>query len=120
MTYESALHSFWNSFGIPAYVSSAVPVDVVFPYIVYERPYPAPNETASGVANVYYYSESEVDINAKAREIRKGLNKQIHHDDGTTWLVLGSPAQLNLVNADNNSIKQRQINVDYTYNAKEI
>ena len=120
MTYESALDSFWNRFGVPAYLSGLVPDDAKFPYLVYERVYPAPNDVASGVVNLYYFSSGEVEINAKAREIRRALNTQIHHDDGTTWLVLGSPAQLNLVNSENSNIKQRQINVTYNFNAKEI
>lgn len=120
MTYESALHTFWSDFGVDAYVQGNVPTDVKFPYLVYERVYPSPYETAAGVVNLYYYTESEKEVNAKAREIRKALGEQIHHDDGTTWLVLGSPAQLNLANNDNNMIKQRQINVSYTFYAKEI
>ena len=36
MTKEAALHSFFNSFNIPGYPSSAVPEDAVFPWLTYD------------------------------------------------------------------------------------
>ncbi len=37
MDKEQALHSFWSSFGIPAYEESSVPDETSYPYMTYQK-----------------------------------------------------------------------------------
>lgn len=122
MTLEASFYSFWSGFGIDAYPSTNVPDKVKFPYLVYENVYAEAFESASGTVNIYYHTDSEKEPNAKALEIRKaiGSGRQIPYDNGMILIHKGSPEQLNLVNANDNAIKQRQLIVTYSNYAKEI
>jgi len=69
MTKAAALHQFFSSFGLPAYVTTDVPDDAVLPYLVYEFAVGAFEDTTYPTIELYYHSESNVPINAKAQEI---------------------------------------------------
>ena len=72
MTKEAALHSFFNSFNIPGYPSSAVPEDAVFPWLTYDLTTSAWDGGEVGLTvNLWYHTTDEAIPNAKARELYK-------------------------------------------------
>lgn len=116
-TRESAIYDFLNSFGIPAYASSATPDQAPMPYITYDLIIGDFNTEVSMAANVWYKSESEAAPNAKVREIEKILGtggKLLTYDGGAVWVKKGSP-WCQSVTLDDNSIKQRYLNFDLEY-----
>lgn len=84
-----ALYTFWNGFGIPAYIENCVPDDAAMPYITYSLYEPTWNATASLTARVWYRSTSLTGISAKVDEIAHavGGGAQLTLDDGG-FLVL--------------------------------
>lgn len=115
MTKAAVLHQFFSSFGIPAYVVSSVPDDVIFPYLVYELAVSAWEEGAvSLTVNLWYHTESEAIPNAKAQEMSEAIGlggKIIRCDGGAIWLKRGAPWCQSLTDEVDRSIKRRYINV---------
>ena len=69
--------------------------------------------------NLWYYTTSESEPNAKAREISKALGLggvQIPCDDGSIWLTRGSPWCQSLTDANDEQIKRRYLNITASYN----
>ena len=119
MTKEQALHIFFNSFGITGYRSTAVPDDVIFPYLVYDAPISSfEEEPVSITLNLYCYTESEAVPDEKAEEIRLSIGKGgrlLFCDGGAIWLRWGSPWCQSLVDDTNRNIKRRYMNVTAEY-----
>lgn len=119
MTKEAALHSFFNSFGIPGYPASAVPEDTVFPWLTYELITSAWDGGEVGLTvNLWYRTTDEAPPNAKAREIseRLGLGGAVLPcDGGYIWLKRGSPWCQNLMDETDGAIKRRYINITAEY-----
>lgn len=119
MTKAAAIHKFFSSFGIPAYTTSNVPDDVVFPWLTYELITSAWDEGEVGITvNLWYRTEQEKEPNAKAEEISKKLGLggyTIHCDDGIIWLKRGSPFCQNLRDETDSAIKRRYINISAEY-----
>lgn len=115
MTKEQALHQFFNSFDIIGYRNTAVPDDVIFPFLTYDVPLSSfEEESVSITLNLYYYTDSEAVPDAKAEEIRKEIGmggKLLKCDGGLIWLKWGSPWCQSLVDDTNKSIKRRYINI---------
>lgn len=115
MTKEAALKAFFNSFGIPAYPSSAVPDDVIFPYLTYDPVTDAFESAPVGITvNLWYYTSQESPPNEKAREISKRIGTGgavIPCDEGFIWLMRGSPWCQNLRDDSDRNIKRRHINI---------
>lgn len=65
----TALSTFWNSFGIPAYMEDHVPDDAELPYITYTEVQPEWRESGSIQARVWYKDNSFVNVNSKVSEI---------------------------------------------------
>lgn len=121
MTKEAALHSFFNSFGIPGYPMTAVPEDAVFPWLTYEPIFDVWNEETGGVSitvNLWYYTTDEAPPNAKAREISTAIGiggKIIPCDGGYIWIGRGSPWCQTLKDETDSNIKRRYINITAQY-----
>lgn len=119
MTKEAALHSFFNSFGIPGYPSSAVPEDAVFPWLTYDLITDAWDGGEVGLTvNLWYYTTDEAQSNAKARELSETIGysgKVLPCDGGYIWLKRGSPWCQNLAEDSDTNIKRRYINVTAEY-----
>ena len=119
MTKEQALHQFFNSFGIIGYRSTSVPDDVIFPYLTYDAPISSFEEDPVSITlNLYYYTESEADPDAKAEEIRNFIGmggKILHCGGGAIWLKWGSPWCQSLVDDTDKTIKRRYINITAEY-----
>ena len=119
MTKEQALHQFFNSFDIIGYRNTSVPDDVIFPYLTYDAPISSFEEDPVSITlNLYYYTESEADPDAKAEEIRNFIGmggKILHWGGGAIWLKWGSPWCQSLVDDTNKNIKRRYINITAEY-----
>lgn len=118
-TKAKALHDFFNSFGVKAYVNTNVPDDVAFPYLTYQY---AVNSFGDGdvpiTVNLYYYTDSEQIPNEKAEEISLAIGrggKTIPCDDGLIWIKKGLPFITSVVNEADQSIKQRYMNMYLEY-----
>lgn len=118
MTKEAALQAFFERF-LPSYASSAVPEDVVFPYLTYDLVTSAWEEgEVSLTVNLWYYTTSEAAPNAKARELSQAIGRggtQLPCDGGTIWLKRGSPWCQSLHDDADTRIKRRYINVTAEY-----
>lgn len=118
MTKEAALQAFFERF-LPSYAASAVPEDVVFPYLTYELITSAWEEGEVGITvNLWYYTTSEAAPNAKARELSAAIGMggvQVPCDGGAIWLKRGSPWCQSLHDSTDTNIKRRYINVTAEY-----
>ena len=119
MTKEAALHSFFNSFGIPGYPSSAVPEDAVFPWLTYDLTTSAWDDGEVGLTvNLWYYTTDEAQPNAKARELSERIGMGgvlVPCDGGGIWLKRGSPWCQNLKDDADHNIKRRYLNITAEY-----
>ena len=119
MTKEAALHSFFNSFGIPGYPSSAVPEDSEFSWLTYDLATSAWDGGEVGLTvNLWYHTTDEALPNAKARELSKriGIGGVILPcDEGYIWLKRGSPWCQSLTYEEDIAIKRRYINITAEY-----
>ncbi len=122
MTKEAALKAFFSGFGIPAYPSTAVPNDVIFPYLTYEVVLGAwESEPVSLTVNLWYFTTQESLPNAKARELSEAIGsggKILPCDGGYIWLKRGSPWCRSLTDETDKNIKRRYINVTAEYLTK--
>lgn len=119
MTKEAVLKQFFSGFGIAAYTSTAVPKDVVFPYLTYEVITSAWEGGEVGLTvNLWYFTTQESLPNAKARELSEAIGlsgKVLQCDGGYIWLKRGSPWCQSLTDETDTSIKRRYINVTAEY-----
>jgi len=115
MTKSAALHQFFSSFGIDAYEAASVldengGPDVKFPYLTYEMTLGAFEDTTFPTVNLWYRSEKNTEINAKAQEILDACHNgaPVRFDGGGAivycggWQALGDEAD--------RSIKRRYSN----------
>ena len=119
MTKEQALYQFFNSFGIVGYRNTSVPDDVIFSYLTFDVPVSSFEEDPVSITlNLYYYTDSEADPDAKAEEIRNAIGmggKLLYCDGGAIWLKWGTPWCQSLVDETNRNIKRRYINITAEY-----
>lgn len=119
MTKEQALHQFFNSFGIVGYRNTSVPDDVIFPFLTYDTPISSFEEDPVSITlNLYFYTDSEAEPDAKAEEIRQAIGMRgalLNCDGGAIWLKWGVPWCQSLVDDTNATIKRRYINITAEY-----
>ncbi len=97
-----ALHSFWSSFGIPAYDENSVPIaeerirlhGSAFPYITYEVIVDDFGNQTAQTASLWYRDSSWASITEKEQQIsefisRGGIN--IAYDKGAMWIQKDRP-----------------------------
>ena len=85
----AALNSFFNSFGIPAYIENNVPEEVKAPYIDYELAEPDWVGQTTIHANVWYRDSSFVAICRKVDEIKAAMfprGVSIQTESGVVYL----------------------------------
>ena len=118
MTKDKALHAWFSQF-LPAYPTSNVPEDAVFPWLTYEL---ITGSWDSGeialTVNLWYYTESEAIPNAKAQELSDAIGYggvTLPCDGGFIGLKRGSPWCQNLQDDTDKNIKRRYINVTAEY-----
>lgn len=118
MTKGAALHEFFSRFGIAAYPSSSVDEDAAMPYLTYD---PVFNSWGNGQVSIsvslWYRTEGEAVVNAKAQEISDiiGGGKYLVCDGGAILITRGSPWCQSLVYESDTKIKRRVINVTAEY-----
>ena len=119
MTKEQALHQFFNQFDITGYRNTSVPDDVIFPYLTFDVPISSFEEDPVSITlNLYYYTDSEAEPDAKAEQIRNAIGmggKLLKCDGGVIWLKWGSPWCQSLVDDTDATIKRRYINITAEY-----
>lgn len=119
MTKEQALHTFFNQFGIIGYRNTSVPDDAIFPFLTYDVPISSfEEEPVSITLNLYFYTDSEAEPDAKAEEIRQAIGMGgvlLKCDGGSIWLKWGAPWCQSLVDDTNHNIKRRYINITAEY-----
>ena len=125
MTKDKALHAWFQSFGIPFYPASSVPSPpkepggVMLPYGTYELITSAWEDGEVGLTvNLWYYTESEAEPNAKAQEISDTIGMGgtlVPCDGGGIWLKRGSPWCQNLKDDADHNIKRRYLNITAEY-----
>lgn len=119
MTKEQALHQFFNSFGITGHRTTSVPDDAIFPYLTYDAPISSFGENPVSITlNLYYYTDSEADPDAKAEQIRLAIGiggVLLKCDGGAIWLKWGAPWCQSLVDSTNKNIKRRYLNIAAEY-----
>lgn len=119
MTAEAALYQFFSSFGIDAYAETSVPdandKTLKYPYLTYSQEQGTYlGEGVQMTVNIWYYTDSEAQPNAKVREIYEVLRDggiMLSCDDGSIWLTLGEPWCQSLVDEADRKIKRRYLNI---------
>lgn len=117
MTAEQALHSFYSSFGIPAYEEHAVPSGdsgAGFPYLTYSVTVGEFGASAALYADLWYRDASWVKPNAKARQISDRLGRGgilLRCDGGAIWLRRGQPFSLGMGDEADDSIRRVHLNI---------
>lgn len=100
-----ALHSFWNSFDLPAYDEASVPDNAALPYITYAAAVDSLDNPTVLTGDLWYKSESWAEISQKADEINNTLihgGVTIPLDVGYLWIVRGSPFAQRVTESEDN------------------
>lgn len=118
MTKGAALQAFLSQF-MDAYAASAVPDDVIFPYLTYELTTSAWDGGEVGLTvNLWFYTTSEAIPNAKAQDLSDTIGYggvTLPCDGGFIWLKRGSPWCQSLRDDTDPMIKRRYINITAEY-----
>lgn len=118
MTKDKALYAWFNSF-MQAFPSTAVPEDVVFPWMTYELVTGSWESGEVGLTvNLWFKTESEAIPNAKAQELSDLIGMGgtvIPCDGGYIWLKRGAPWCQSLADEADSTIKRRYINISAEY-----
>ena len=118
MTKGAALQAFFSQF-MDAYAASAVPDDVIFPYLTYELITSAWDGGEVGLTvNMWFRTTSEKEPNAAVDRLSNAIGLggvQLPCDDGVIWLKRGSPWAQSLTDETDKTIKRRYINVTAEY-----
>jgi hypothetical protein len=119
MTKGEALYGFFSRFGMNAYAATAVPDDVVFPYLTYDAIFDTWESGEVGLTvNLWFYTDSETVPNAKAQEISDAIGSggvTVSCDGGFIWIKRGSPFAQPLTDDTAPGIKRRLINLSVEY-----
>lgn len=85
----TALQTFWNSFGIPAYDENTVPDGAVLPYITYQAAVSDFDNRVLLTASLWYRSTSWAEISEKAEQISDtiGGGYGVRYDNGRLWIT---------------------------------
>lgn len=113
-TKAAAIHNWMNSFGIPAYPASSVPIDAEMPYITYTLIDGAWDDQEQNMqVDVWFRGESEAAPNAKVNEISRSIGLggiQLNCAPGAIWVKRGSPFAQNVPDEDD-AVKRRLVNL---------
>lgn len=103
MDKAQALHSFWSSFGIPAYDTSTVPDEAELPYITYDVAMDHIDRQVQLTASIWYRSTSWTAISQKADLIAEAIGdggKLLKVDGGYIYIFQGSPFAQRMADED--------------------
>lgn len=109
MNKDQALNQFWNSFGIPAFDESSVPVHTSFPYLTYQTATDSVGNTLTLSASLWYRESTWKNISDKSEAIAKYIGysyKNIKFDDGYLVVYKGSPFAQRMGDPEDDLIKR--------------
>ena len=112
-----ALHSFWNSFGIPAYDESTVPENRGSFYITYNAVTDSLDRAVPMSASIWKVNTTSwSDISQKAEQISDALKtvKTIPLDIGYLYITRGQPFAQRMTD-ENDSVRRIYINIMAEY-----
>ncbi len=119
MNKAQAIHSFWSSFGLPAYDQSSVPNGkggAVMPYITYEVKTDNIDSEVMLTASVWYRSYSWEAVTLKSDEVAQRIGEilPIPLDNGYCWIKRGVPFAQRMSDEDD-SVRRILINITVEY-----
>lgn len=119
MDKEQVLHSFWSSFGVPAYDENSVPdaKKNAFPYITYEVQTDNIDHVVSLHASIWDRSSSWATVTNLQREIEKKISYGsliLKCKGGYAYITRGTPFSMRLADEDD-SIKRIYINIQVEF-----
>ena len=97
MDKAQAIHSFWNSFGVPAYDENSAydsQMEIEFPYITYSVSTDSLGFPVVMTADVWYKSYSWKEISEKTEQIAKYIETEMRPiplDVGYLYITKGTP-----------------------------
>lgn len=112
-----AIHSFWSSFGLPAYDENTVPDGddkPSLPYITYDAVIGNFGDFVAMSASLWYYGTSWSQITTKMIQIESAIGlggKIIDCDGGILWIKRGSPFAQRVSDPDD-MIRRILINIE--------
>lgn len=113
----TALHTFFNSFGITAYDENTVPDGAEPPYITYEASITSFDEKIPLTASLWYRSTSWEAISKKADEIGEAIGGGygVPYDGGRLWVTKASTFAQRMAEPSDYNIRRivLQIGVEY-------
>lgn len=116
MDKEQAIHSFWSSFGLPAYDENTVPDDAVMPYITYSVSTGSLEDQLSLGGSVWYRSTSWAEAARKVNQIAEFIGAGGHRimriDDGYLYLTKGVPFSNRMSDPGDDMTRRVYINVN--------
>lgn len=104
----TALHTFWNSFGLAAYDALTVPDDAVMPYITYEAKVGELEQKTALSASLWYRATTWEQISDKALEIGNAIGggMGVHYNGGRLWIVKETPFAQRLAEPTDDSVRR--------------
>lgn len=114
MIKAEALHTFWSSFGIPAYDASTVPDGAELPYITYDVKEGSLDDDMVLTASLWYFGMSWEDISRKAEEISRYIGQggaSQRYDGGRIWIRRGTSFAQRMSEPSSDSIRRIILNV---------
>lgn len=121
MTKNAAIHSFFSSFGLPAFPSASVPTSgdekPDFPYLTYSVPTSSDMDVVQCDASLWYRTESWTGINAKTEEISQLVGKAylLECDGGGIIVRKGQPFAQPMGDDTDNMIKRKNLTFELTF-----
>ena len=118
MDKEQCLHSFWASFGLPAYDERTVPESVEMPYITYEVSTSGIGDSLSLSASLWYRSTGWGDITKKGHEINENIGyggSVLPYDGGALWITRGTPFSIRMSEPNDNTIRRLRLSVNVEF-----
>lgn len=113
MDKEQALHSFWGSFGLPAYDQNTVPSDAKLPYFTFEVVTGELNQRLPTSAKLWNRSTDWLFLDSKATEVAKKINEMspIPIDDGYLYITKDQPFSRRINDQQDSNIKGISFNI---------
>ena len=115
-----AIHTFWSSFGIPAYDEGTIPTGddrPSLPYITYDISVSDFGTQVAMSASIWYLGTSWTQITAKLKEVEAEIGrggKMVPFDGGSIWIKKGTPFAQRVPD-DNDMIRRIFMNIVAEY-----
>lgn len=120
------LHSFWSSFGIPAFDENSVPDEQdrirlygsAFPYITYEVSSDDFGNAIAQTASLWYRDSSWADITEKELQIAEFITRggrMIAYEGGSMWIQKASPWAQRMEDSSDEMIRRIVLNIQIEF-----